>query len=120
MKSFAITLILFALVLIFVPLCAVYAHSAIKTTEALALAAYENSASSEALSELTDYWESREKILSLFISFGELDKVTEGIRVLTANAESGNTALLPQCYQSLKNSLENIHRFEIPSLEGVF
>ncbi len=120
MKAFVITLILFAAALVFVALCAIYADTVIADTQALALAAYENNTSEEVLSELVQYWESHERLLSLFISLGELDKVTESIRVLAANAENGNLDMLPQCYQTLKNSLENIHRFEVPSLEGIF
>ncbi len=120
MKSFVITLMLFTLVLIFVPLCAVYADTVIAKTESLALSAYQSSTSEEVLSELLIYWESNQKLLSLFISFDELDKVTEGLLVFKANAESENLDMLSQSYQTLKNALDNIHRFEVPCFEGLF
>ncbi len=120
MKSFIITLIFFALILVLVPMCAFYADTVITQTESLALSAYQNSTSEEVLSRLILYWESNQRLLSLFISFDELDKVTESLLVFKANAESKNLDMLSQSYQTLKNALDNIHRFEVPCFEGVF
>ncbi len=120
MKSFVITLILFFIILISVPLCSVYASSVISQTEELARAAYENSTSEEALSRLYEYWNSHERFLNLFITFGELDKVTENLIEFKSNAENGNTVLLSQSYELFINSLENIRRFQAPSMQVIF
>ncbi|MBQ8819056.1 MAG: hypothetical protein IJZ83_10785 [Clostridia bacterium] len=112
MKVLVTSLLLFVIVIAAVTINATYVHKTIDIARELAEVAYKNSASEEALNELSEHWDSTVKLLSLSVNLREIDTATENLLVFLSACRDGYEYGIEQSYTLFIDSLDDIVKYE--------
>ncbi len=120
MKVVILSAVLFALIVFGVVANALYSSATLTHLEELATEAYKNSASSEALSAVIDYWDKKKDYFAVTASTHDIDSITENLLCMQVALQSGNDFAAKQSYALLCNSIEAISRYERISFSNIF
>ena len=120
MKAFAASIVLFFTVIALTVINAVYISSITDQMKSLSQAVCEASDTEKAISELSEYWETHEKYVSLSAGLRDLDKVTEEILKLRAACQSDNEHGKLQSCRLLIDALDDIKKHERFSMDSIF
>ena len=118
MKALAISLILFAVAITAVCINAAFIHSTAQEIKDLALSVVDGE--SEAINELTDYWNTKRNLVALTVGLREVDAVSEQIIKLCACSELEDENTIYINYVLLCDAIDDITRYEKISLAGIF
>ena len=119
MRSFIISLILFLCLITVISFNSIYVNrTAHEISRLVSLTSAEDD-SSEAIETLLFYWEKHHPLLSLSVSFRELDKTQELLIMLEYNYKVGNAAEFEKTKQLLYDSADDLGRLERFSIENL-
>ena len=120
MKAFITSIILFIAVIAATGSNAVYISRTTEQMKSLSRAVCQGNDTEKAISELTEYWETHEKFVSLSAGLRDLDKVTEEILKLKSACESGSELGKLQSCELLCDALDDIKKHEGFSIDSIF
>lgn len=113
MKAFIASIILLSVVIVGVWINSLYIRSTAEEMKSLALAVCEaEDGREDSLSKLNSYWEKHKKTVCLSVSFRDVDEITEYVIRLSCAVQIGDNEDIWRCYNLLKNSLDDVARYE--------
>ena len=93
-----------------------YSTEAIRSyTEAIS-----TDSSPEEIEKLSDFWKKHKKLISLSVSYTELDDICDLIIKLESAYKTGNAAAIERNKELIFDELAGITRFEKISIENIF
>ena len=113
MRAFYASIILLILVVATVLINSIYINNTTEAIKNLALDVCEAESSREVkLENLKSYWEKHKRIMCLSVSFKDVNEITEYVIRFSCAVESNDISELRRSFELLKNSLDDIAKYE--------
>ena len=121
MKGFILTLILFTLLIASIIINCFFVNNVHKDMHELVdkVSPYPSEENEALIKQIEKLWDERKKLLSISVSFSEIDKVTNSIDALSASNQSKDATQIAINIKLLQNAIDTLKRLEMFSVENI-
>ena len=121
MKGFILTLILFTLLIASIIINCFFVNNVHKDMHELVdkVSPYPSEKNEALIKQIEKLWDERKKLLSISVSFSEIDKVTNSIDALSASNQSKDATQIAINIKLLQNAIDTLKRLEMFSVENI-
>jgi hypothetical protein len=121
MKGFIVTIILFAILILVIVTNGIFVNNVHKEMYALteSLSPSPSLENEKLIFEIETLWKSKKRLLSISVSFSQIDEVTKRIDALLASNHLNDASQTAINIKLLQNSIDAIKRLEMLSIENI-
>ena len=121
MKGFVLTLIIFALLISGIVINCIFVNKVHKDMHELVdkVSPSPSEGNEVLIKQIEKLWDERKKLLSISVSFSEIDDITNRIDALFASNQSKDAVQIAINIELLQNAIDTLKRLEMFSIENI-